>query len=96
MDGILYQTDMYINGDIVTFYGILQLRNPFLNWALWMFAGILSGLLVYIPAKISVSYKVLVIANLESISHIADDTQYVMPGVGWILPPDQASGKKDH
>ena len=54
------------------FYGVMGLPNVFLNCLIWTAIGIILGLIIYALLKILISYKVLVIANLEKISKIAE------------------------
>ena len=51
-----------------TMYGVMGLSDGFLNWFVWAVIGTACGLLTYVITKLVVSYKVLVIANLEKIS----------------------------
>mgnify|MGYP000058264900 CR=1 FL=1 len=51
--------------------GIMMMPNGFLNWFVWMLIGGVSSFLIYFVGKIALSYKAIVVLNLEKIAEIA-------------------------
>lgn len=70
-DSIIFQTETWLRGEgTVLLYGIMQLRQQETVWLVWSLIGLIVGLIFFIAMLISISYRVLVIANLEKISGV--------------------------
>ena len=50
------------------YYGVMRLPDGLLNWLVWTVIGVVCGVITYVALKMSISYKVLVILNLEKIA----------------------------
>lgn len=70
-DSIIFQTETWLRGEgTVLLYGIMQLRQQETVWLVWSLIGLAAGLVLFIAMMISISYRILVIANLEKISGV--------------------------
>ena len=67
VDTAVFQYDGYYGYH----YGIMMMPNGFLNWFVWMLIGGVSSFLIYFVGKIALSYKAIVVLNLEKIAEIA-------------------------
>lgn len=75
IDTAVIQMEEFVSGHgYVTYYGVMGLPNGFLNWFIWAIIGVVFGVLAYVLTKLSVCYKVLVVANLEKISKAVEST----------------------
>ena len=53
----------------------MRLPDGLLNWLVWTVIGVVCGVITYVALKMSISYKVLVILNLEKIAKNTDMSQ---------------------
>lgn len=58
-----------------TYYGIMMLPSGFLNWFVWVLIGEILSWSTYFLGTMAVSYKFMVISNLEKISGLGGDVK---------------------